>query len=618
MVTAFNKIQFNNIGVRNADKKLQNENMDAASDLFTGMLGCARASRSETVSTGHISLTGARGQSSNKGHAVNGSKLSGHNVKTALCEDGLKTDRSFPGQAGLRPTDNAAAKGNTADLRMSPAPGMIKPEAALGVQESKQVQAVFGKNGLIEETDAVSGETVKSGLRKSKLTTSVFGKNETAAKMPTGSEKNITGDKNSAAGPPDANLKLTRLAHQHHGPGNAAPKDAKTPTGSEKNITGDKNSAAGPPDANLKLTRLAHQHHGPGNAAPKDAKTPTGSEKNITGDKNGAAGPPDANLKPTRLAHQHHGPGNAAPKDAKTPTGSEKNITGDKNGAAGPPDADLKLTRLAHQHHGPGNTPENQNFNVETAPPVKTQTTGKHSRGKNNSMTPLGGDEGEKAVGTKWRPSDPNGEKIIFEPEKKTARDIFNHTMENISKKISGPVQSIDHELSIGGNHAGPLHSGHLASVAETTPNSGIDARALISQVAAQARKAGRIRIVLTPPRMGTLDMDVVVRDNKVQVILKAENNDVWHALKSNTASLETALRSQGLMVDTIQVSVQEKFGDNNFGFGQNGTAFKEGSNQKNNPGPHQGEPDAIECGLTGSPGEITESRMDGQVSLFI
>ena len=130
--------------------------------------------------------------------------------------------------------------------------------------------------------------------------------------------------------------------------------------------------------------------------------------------------------------------------------------------------------------------------------------------------------------------------------------------------------------------------------------------------------KAGRIRIVLTPPRMGTLDMDVVVRDNKVQVILKAENNDVWHALKSNTTSLETALRNQGLMVDTIQVSVQEKFGDNNFGFGQNGTAFKEGSNQKNNSGPHQGEPDAIEYGLTGSPGEITESRMDGQVSLFI
>ncbi len=528
MVTAFNKIQFSNIGVRNTDKKLQNENMDAASDLFTGMLGCARASRSETVSTGHISLTGDRGQSSNKGHAINSSKFSGQNVKTALCEDGLKTDRSFPGQAGLRPTDNAAAKGNTADLRISPAHGMIKPEAALGVQESKQVQAVFGKNGLIEETDAVSGETVKSGLRKSKPTTSVFGKNETAAKMPTGSEKNITGDKNSAAGPPDADLKLTRLARQHHGPGNAAPKDAKTPTGSEKNITGDKNSAAGPPDA------------------------------------------------------------------------------------------DLKLTRLTRQHHGPGNTPENQNFNVETAPPVKTQTTGKHSRGKNNSMTPSGGGEGEKAVGTKWRHSDPNGEKIIFEPEKTAARDIFNHTMENISKKISGPVQSIDHELSIGGNHAGPLHSGHLASVAETTPNSGIDARALISQVAAQARKAGRIRIVLTPPRMGTLDMDVVVRDNKVQVILKAENNDVWHALKSNTTSLETALRNQGLMVDTIQVSVQEKFGDNNFGFGQNGTAFKEGSNQKNNSGPHQGEPDAIEYGLTGSPGEITESRMDGQVSLFI
>jgi flagellar hook-length control protein FliK len=528
MVTAFNEIQFNNIGVRNADRKLQNENMDAASDLFTGMLGCARTSRSETMNTGHISLTGGMGQSSNKGHATNCSKLLGQNVKTALCEDGLKTDRSFPGQTDLRPTDNGAAKSNTTHLQMSPDPGMIKPEAALGVQGSKQIQAVFGKNGLVEETDTVSGETVKSGLRKSKPTTSVFGKNETAAKMPIGSEKKITGNKNSAANLPDADLKQTRLAHQRHGPGNTAKKNAKTPTGSEKKINSDKNSAA--------------------------------------------------NL----------------------------------------PDADLKQTRLAHQRHGPGNTPENQNFNIETAPPVKSRTTGKHGRGKNDSITPLKGDEGEKAVGVKWRHSDPNGEKIIFEPEKTAARDIFNHTMENISKKISGPVQSIDHELSIGGNHAGPLHSGHSASVAETTTNSGIDARALINQVAEQARKAGRIRIVLTPPRMGTLDMDVVVRDNKVQVILKAENNDVWHALKSNMTSLETALRNQGLMVDTIQVSVQEKFGDNNFGFGQNGAAFKEDSNQENNPGPHQGEPDAIEYGLTGSPEEMTGDRMDGRISLFI
>ena len=522
MITAFNGIHLNDIGVKNADSKLETENTDAASEIFAGMLGCARASRSETINTGYISPTGAKGQSSNKGQATQCSGLSGKSLTTALCEDGLTAERSFPGRAALQTTDNGAAKSKTAHFRMPPDPGAIKPEAASGVQESKQRQAAFGKNGFVKETDNVSGKTVKSDLRKSKSTTSVFGKNETAAKTPTGSEIKLTGNKNSAA------------------------------------------------DLGA------------------------------------------ADLKQTRSSRQHHAQGITASADAGTPTGSAIKISTDEKVVAGLPDAGLKQPRSFQKHHVAGNTPDNQALNG------KPRTTGKHNRGKNDAVTPLKSDEGENPLEIKGRHSNPNGEKIIFEHEKTAARDIFNHAGDPLSKKNSGPVQSIDHELSIGGNQAGPLHNSHLAGMAENTNNSGIDARALISQIAKQARKTGRVRIALTPPRMGKLDMDVVVRDNKVQVILKVENNDVWHALKSNTTSLESALRNQGLMVDTIQVTVQEKFGDNNFGFGQNGAAFKEGSNQENNPGHHQGEPDGTEYGLTGSPEEMTESRMDGRISLFI
>ena len=283
------------------------------------------------------------------------------------------------------------------------------------------------------------------------------------------------------------------------------------------------------------------------------------------------------------------------------------------------PNTGPEQSKVAHKFHTAGDTTANKNTNFEMAGPAKNRNTQSPGGKKNNSVTPSKGDDGTKATRIKMSASNLTGKKIIFEQEKTAVVSPSADTRATLSIKTSGPTHSVDHKLSMGTYLPGPLGPGNKTAVAgDRLRNSGIDARALINQIASQARKPGRVRIALTPPRLGKLDMDVIVRDNKVQVILKTDNNDVCQALKSNTAGLENTLRNQGLMVNTIHVSVQEKPGDHNFGFSQNGNTFKEGSHRENNSRPHRGETDPIEYDLARSPKEKPGVRMDGQVSLFI
>lgn len=108
-----------------------------------------------------------------------------------------------------------------------------------------------------------------------------------------------------------------------------------------------------------------------------------------------------------------------------------------------------------------------------------------------------------------------------------------------------------------------------------------VRSRNIINQVVSASGKKlgkgfGRIKIELNPPHLGSVDMDVLVRDNKVHVILRTEHLDVKQLLQSNTEQLKTALNNQGLAADNITVSVQEKTEVSSFEFGQDSALFNE------------------------------------------
>ena len=198
-------------------------------------------------------------------------------------------------------------------------------------------------------------------------------------------------------------------------------------------------------------------------------------------------------------------------------------------------------------------------------------------------------------------------------------------TIEVLHRETSPPDHSSGRVSSTGGYHHTAFHSsGASTAVNESIKSQAIEPRILINQIASGVKRPGRVRITLNPPRLGTLDVDVLVRNNKVQVMLHPENNDVRQILQSNVESLKSAFRNHGLVADTINVSVQEKSGGADYGpnyrSGQNETLFKESENWEGNQEDHRSGQDSVSPDPMSLKEENPLIRSDdqgGRVSLF-
>ncbi|PKN77103.1 MAG: hypothetical protein CVU52_01950 [Deltaproteobacteria bacterium HGW-Deltaproteobacteria-10] len=86
----------------------------------------------------------------------------------------------------------------------------------------------------------------------------------------------------------------------------------------------------------------------------------------------------------------------------------------------------------------------------------------------------------------------------------------------------------------------------------------------IVSQVAQEikeiaANEGGRVKITLNPPSLGKLEMDVIVRNGKVEVVLVADNKDVQQTLNAHIDKLKGSLQTQGLTIERCDVFMQDK-----------------------------------------------------------
>jgi|GEM_PF-802423 len=121
--------------------------------------------------------------------------------------------------------------------------------------------------------------------------------------------------------------------------------------------------------------------------------------------------------------------------------------------------------------------------------------------------------------------------------------------------------------------------------------------QAVMSQVidgAAQILRDGSGRMVLTlqPPRLGTLDLDVVVQDNRVRMVMLADNQEVKQMLQAAMDDLRNALQDKGFEIDRLEVLVQNRSeeGGSDFwreaGFAGGGSRKEEGRKPEQDAGP--------------------------------
>ncbi len=70
---------------------------------------------------------------------------------------------------------------------------------------------------------------------------------------------------------------------------------------------------------------------------------------------------------------------------------------------------------------------------------------------------------------------------------------------------------------------------------------------------------SGRVKIQLNPPRLGTVNIDVSVHNDKVKMVLMTDTHEVRHVLQHNVEQLRNSLQGHGLHVDSFDVLVQER-----------------------------------------------------------
>ena len=226
---------------------------------------------------------------------------------------------------------------------------------------------------------------------------------------------------------------------------------------------------------------------------------------------------------------------------------------------------------------------------------------------------------GKSSIENVLKHSGLKGKENIVEHGKTGVKELTDYKMEILHKEISSSTRMVDKISSVAEYHHTDFHAAsRTTAVNESVNNYGMEPRTLINQIVNGVSRSGRVKIALTPPHLGKLDMEVLVRNNKVHIILQTENNNVRHILQSNVEALKSALRSQGLIADNINVFVQERSDSAGYsGFGRNETLFKEDNNQNENGKDPGGRWDALDHALSLFDEENPLVLIDGRISLF-
>ncbi len=160
------------------------------------------------------------------------------------------------------------------------------------------------------------------------------------------------------------------------------------------------------------------------------------------------------------------------------------------------------------------------------------------------------------------------------------AKQEFADLMENTQDKLASAGQSKKQAVQkdTGADNHGviPTRNDMAASVQDRFAGStaAVRPQAVMNQVLDGAVEvlrngSGRVALTLQPPQLGKLDLDISVKDNRVTMIMLADNQEVKQMLQSGMDDLRNALQDKGFQIDRMEVLVQNRPDDAGAGFWQ-------------------------------------------------
>ncbi|HQL00345.1 MAG TPA: flagellar hook-length control protein FliK [Smithellaceae bacterium] len=177
-----------------------------------------------------------------------------------------------------------------------------------------------------------------------------------------------------------------------------------------------------------------------------------------------------------------------------------------------------------------------------------------------NNPNPLKGDQAENSSDLQMKMK---LQKNPVHNEQKIAQLAVSEA-ESGSTKIKAEVRGKAALMDKSPETAGVASNSSASGPTQSKPVSPVTATSIIDRVATEfretlAQESGRVRMTLTPPSLGTLEMDVLVRNGKVRVMLFAESRDVQKMLAGSIDTLKNSLTGQGMTIERCDVLMQDR-----------------------------------------------------------
>ena len=199
--------------------------------------------------------------------------------------------------------------------------------------------------------------------------------------------------------------------------------------------------------------------------------------------------------------------------------------------------------------------------------------------------------------------------------------------MQTSVTEVSGKIKAGQKGTAISGekrNDENSLSSVNAAGSASAGPEkiNDISPDKIINQIRTEIKEAaandgGRIKITLNPPSLGKLEMDVTVRNGKIEVVLVADNKDVQQTLNNHIDKLKGSLQTQGLTIERCDVFLQDKQeGFNRFLGNQAFHQDRSGSQREEGKSEQEGNKTVAPTSIAGNSGRGLFSTAD-TISLF-
>jgi len=148
----------------------------------------------------------------------------------------------------------------------------------------------------------------------------------------------------------------------------------------------------------------------------------------------------------------------------------------------------------------------------------------------------------------------PTGREVEVERPRASYGKLGSRPLREDSKEGANSVNEVNGRLA--------QVFGRESQIDNTSSPAPVKDEEIVSQVGraleSYSDKSGRVKVLLEPPHLGEVEMEVIVRGDRVRAVMVSDNEQVRQVLKHHAEEIRQVLADQGLKVERLEVKAPD------------------------------------------------------------